>query len=255
MSLFGIVGKNISYSLSPEIYQKLASESNVLIDYKIFDVNNHDDVVKLITDYEGLVGFNVTIPFKKSILEILDNISPEVAEIGATNCVVVDDEKKLYGYNTDWLAFKNTFSKIKKDFHYKALVLGSGGAAAAIVYALKLLNVDYLIVSQSAKNNNMLNNDKIITYKDLMAVDFADYNIVINATPCGTKGKEDSLNDIFPFDNIKENSLFYDLVYNPSITSFLQEGIKRNCITENGQKMLEQQAEIAWNKYFLPAIK
>ncbi|MDR2084035.1 MAG: shikimate dehydrogenase [Bacteroidales bacterium] len=256
MATLGLLGQNISYSLSPEIFNYLSKKSNVNINYHIFDVQDIMEIQSIISGYDDLVGFNVTIPYKTEIIQYLDNLSPIAAEIAAVNCVVIDENKKLTGYNTDWIAFKITFDRIKKDFHKKALILGSGGAAKAVAYALKHSNIDYLVTSRNSDNfKYMLFENKIISYDDLIYLDFNEYNIIINTTPCGTIGNTCDLSDLFPFELIKENSLMYDLVYNTNVTLFIQKGIDKKCFTKNGEDMLILQATIMWQDYFLPLLK
>ena len=250
MASLALIGRNISYSQSPKIYNELAEKSGINLNYNVFDIQSIKEVVHIINTHSDLIGFNVTIPYKTEIIEILDSISDDVREINAVNCVLIDKNKKLSGYNTDWKAFRDTFVNIKKDFHNKAIILGSGGAAKAVAYALKSLNIDYLVV---VRDVNKIASDKMISYDDVKNLDYSEYNIIINATPCGTLGTNFDLKDLFPFDLIKENSLMYDLVYEPIITPFIQEGIKRNCFVKNGLDMLRLQAEYAW-EIFLPQI-
>jgi shikimate dehydrogenase len=186
-----------------------------------------------------LAGLNITIPYKTEILSFLDEISAEVSEINACNCIKIKDGK-WKGYNTDIIGFEKSFVPHLKPFHKKALVLGTGGASKAVVFVLKKLNIDFLKVSRN-KNESA----SIISYEDISAALFKEFQIVINTTPVGTFPKVDEMPPL-PYELINSQHYFFDLIYNPPKTLFLSLAEKKGAVIENGSKMLALQAEESW---------
>lgn len=242
--LLGLVGRNIKYSYSQRIADEYFKRNNIDAQYDIFDVNEIDAIKELVSINKNLCGFNVTIPYKEAILPFLNSVSDEVLEIGAVNCVVVErdvsssDKYILIGYNTDYKAFKSVFESLRQPFHNSALILGTGGAAKAVAYAFKLMNIHHLFVSRTNYNASS------ILYSQLSEVNFDEYNIIVNATPCGTLNYQHKLPPFFPYEKLNNHSLLIDLVYNPSVTPLMEEFLKRGCVVENGMKMLQLQAHL-----------
>ncbi|CAA7386502.1 shikimate dehydrogenase family protein [Chryseobacterium fistulae] len=230
----GLIGKNISYSFSKKFFedkfQKLMLKN---YSYEIFDLNEIDEVENLFL-IPDLLGFNVTIPYKEKIINYLDELSDEAKNIGAVNCVLIENGKKI-GYNTDAFGFEKTLLLHKKQHHNKALILGNGGAAKAIQYVLDKNNISAKIVSR----NTPLNFDNLD--KDIVN----QHKIIIQCTPVGTFPHiEDCLD--FPFEGISKGHLIIDLIYNPNYTKFIVNASEKGAKTVNGYYMLEQQAEKAW---------
>ncbi len=237
METYGLIGKNISYSFSETYFSKKFKKENILNSvYKTFDINEIKDLTSLLED-KNLSGLNVTIPYKESVIQYLDELSPEAKEIGSVN-VIKFKEGKLIGYNSDIYGFEKSFKKNLKLIHKKALILGTGGASKAIQYVLTRNNISYKIVSRN-------NNKGVISYDKLNKEIISEYLIIINCTPLGTFPNTHQKPNI-PYKYITNNHYLYDLVYNPPITNFIKEGLNKKSITENGLKMLEQQAEKAW---------
>ncbi|CEJ70456.1 shikimate dehydrogenase family protein [Chryseobacterium oranimense] len=230
----GLIGKNISYSFSKKFFedkfQKLMLKD---FTYDIFDLNEIDEVKKLLNDPE-LLGFNVTIPYKEKIVDYLDGLSDEAEKIGAVNCVLIKDGKKT-GYNTDAFGFEKTLLLHKKPHQDKALILGNGGAAKAVKYVMDKHGIPSIIISRNSEVNfNNLDSDTV-----------RDYKIIIQCTPVGTfPNVEDCLE--FPFEGITSEHLIIDLIYNPNYTQFIINASEKGAKTVNGYYMLEQQAEKAW---------
>ena len=135
--------------------------------------------------------------------------------------------------------FENSLKPLLKAHHTKALILGTGGASKAVAFALAKLKIDFLFVSRTPKASNQ------IAYLDLNETIITECEIVINCTPLGTFPKVDLCPDI-PYQFITSNHLLYDLIYNPSVTAFLQKGIENGASIKNGLEMLELQAEKSW---------
>ena len=158
---------------------------------------------------------NVTIPYKENIISLLDSLSLEATQIGAVNTIKIDSNKKLKGYNTDYIGFINSIKPLLNSKHKKAIILGSGGASKAIIYSLNKMNISSLIVSR-----NKLKGD--ITYQQLNSQKIKECQIIINCSPVGTYPNIDDYPKI-PYEFINENHVCYDLIYNPNETKFLRE--------------------------------
>lgn len=231
--VLGLIGKNISYSFSKSYFEKkIASLGLSSYSYHLFDldeVSSVEDVFRI----RGLRGFNVTIPYKEKIIPYLDELSEEAREIGAVNCVLIKNNKKI-GYNTDVFGFEKTL--LYRDISGKnALVLGGGGAAKAVKYVLKKHKIPHITVSRKGTLNfENLTEDLVKAHK-----------IIIQCTPVGTfPNIEDCIK--FPFQGRFDDFFTIDLIYNPAETRFLRELRERGAQTINGLLMLEQQAEKAW---------
>ena len=236
--LFGLLGKNISYSFSSgyfgEKFDKLQLDNHSYVNFDIPAIEKFPSLLS-----ESIKGMNVTIPYKQEIIPFLDEIDTEAQEIGAVNTIKFLESGKLKGFNTDVYGFKNSLLPLLKSNHTKALILGTGGASKAVDYALKSLHIETLFVSRSATVSNQ------ISYDELLEEIIADYTIVINCTPLGTFPNVEQYPNI-PYQHITENHLLYDLIYNPSETTFLQKGKKQGAVIKNGLEMLQQQAEKSW---------
>lgn len=230
----GLIGKNISYSFSKKYFedkfQKLMLKG---YSYSIFDLNEIDEVKNLFSAPD-LAGFNVTIPYKEKIIDYLDELSDEAKNIGAVNCVLIENGKKT-GYNTDAFGFEKTLLLHKKPHHDSAVILGNGGAAKAVKYVLDKHGIPSVTVSRSTE----------INYDNLDAATVENHKLIIQCTPVGTfPNVEDCLN--FPFEGLSKDHLIIDLIYNPNYTRFIINAAEKGAKTVNGYYMLEQQAEKAW---------
>ncbi len=201
--------------------------------YDIFDLNEINEVENLFASPD-LLGFNVTIPYKEKIIDYLDELSDEAEKIGAVNCVLIQDGKKT-GYNTDAYGFEKTLLLHKTPSQDKALILGNGGAAKAVKYALDKQNIPSVTISRRTE----------INFENLDKETVAKHKIIIQCTPVGTfPNVTDCLN--FPFDGLSSEHLIIDLIYNPNYTQFIINASEKGAKTVNGYYMLEQQAEKAW---------
>ena len=230
----GIIGRNISYSFSQKYYEdKFKRLMLTQYSYEVFDLKEISEVEEIFQD-PALIGFNVTIPYKEKILPYLDELSDEAAQIGAVNCILIQDNIKK-GFNTDVFGFEKTLAVHLKNFHTSALILGNGGAAKAVQYVLGKYNIPFKTVSRNSDLNFENITETIVTENPL----------IIQCTPVGTFPKvEDCLN--FPFEGMTDKHLVIDLIYNPENTTFLKKAAEKGAKTANGFYMLEQQAEKNW---------
>lgn len=239
--LFGLVGKNISYSFSKnyfsEKFKKLELDTH---QYVNFDIEKIEEFPKVVHEFKFcLKGFNVTIPYKQDVFLYLDKVNKTARKIGAVNTIRVTKKGNLKGYNTDVFGFQKSIEPFLKSHHNKALILGTGGASKAIAYVFKLLEIDYLKVSRHPCKK------KEISYADLTQEILEEYKVIVNCTPLGTFPSVDEKPAI-PYQFLTKEHLLYDLIYNPEVTAFLKEGLQVGAQVKNGFEMLELQAEESW---------
>jgi shikimate dehydrogenase len=238
MRTLGIIGNPLSHSFSKKFFdQKIAEEKLNDVQFKEFQLPDISALEILLNAEKNLQGFAVTIPYKKAVIDFLTDSSDEVKKIGACNCVRIK-EGKLFGYNTDIIGFEASFKKHLQPQQTKALLLGTGGAAAAVEYVLRKLNIDFLNLSRKPFANQL-------TYSDIDQRLLKEYKIIINTTPLGTFPNVDEAPDI-PYHLITPEHYCFDLIYNPSVTKFLRLSADQGAVTENGYEMLILQAEENW---------
>ncbi len=240
MRQFGLIGFPLGHSFSKKYFtEKFAAEG---IDAK-YDLYELDDIQKFeeLKYNENLSGLNVTIPYKEQVIPFLDELDEIATEIGAVNVIKFFRENgvlKLKGFNSDAVGFENSIRAFLKNYHQKALILGTGGASKAIEFVLRKLGIEVTFVSRNPKENQL-------AYSELNNNILSEYLVVINATPLGTFPKIDACPDI-PYEYLSDKHLLFDVVYNPAETLFMKKGKERGAEVLNGEKMLNGQAEEAW---------
>lgn len=245
MPLFGLIGKNISYSFSQvyfrEKFEKLQLEDH---SYVNFDIQKIEDFTTLLRERTDIRGFNVTIPYKEAIIPYLSGLSNKAEQIGAVNVIKVGKDR-LTGYNTDYHGFQASLRPLLRKEHQKALILGTGGASKAVAFSLQELGIQHTFVSRNPVEGQL-------SYKELDEDILGEYLVIVNCTPLGTFPDTENKPDI-PYQHITQRHLLYDLIYNPAETSFLKEGKQRGATTSNGLRMLQLQAEKAWEIWNSPS--
>ena len=240
MAEFGLIGKDIDYSFSRSYFNEKFKNEGLNHNYVNFDIDSIDEFSNIISSTKNLKGLNVTIPYKEAVIPYLDKLHKTAKKIGAVNTIKITKKGKLIGYNTDYFGFEKSIEPLIKKHHKKALILGTGGASKAIAYALERLNIKHQFVSRSQLKKN------IISYDSLTENDIKSHQIIINCTPLGTYPKTNECPDIL-YDAIDNTHLVFDLIYNPEETKFLTIAKIKGASICNGSKMLELQAEKAWN--------
>jgi len=229
---YGLIGRKLGHSLSQELFETQGFKD---ASYGLYEMESLDGLRQWV-EQEHINGFNVTIPYKQEILPLLDAVDDMAAEIGAVNCVSVE-EGRLTGHNTDAPAFKATFVE---PFHEKALLLGTGGAARAVAYALRQLGVDYVFVSRHPKRATA---KPVIGYDEITP----QYSVIINATPVGMYPDIESTPiNLSSLTSHLSPCLVYDLIYNPSTTLLMRQAEALGTRVKNGLDMLCRQAELSW---------
>lgn len=241
MIKLGLIGFPLGHSFSKNYYLSKFEKENISgIDYDLYAIENIDQLFLLLSDTR-FKGFNVTIPHKQTVMELLDELSEEAKEIGAVNCITVhriDNKVSLRGYNTDAFGFEKSLRPLLNETHNRALILGNGGAAKAVIYTFDKLGIPYTVVSRSSSKGDL-------TYDKLDQKIITSHPIIVNCSPVGTFPNVDQCPDI-PYEHLTNAHLLYDLIYNPEETLFLKKGKTKKAITKNGYEMLVLQAEKNW---------
>jgi len=236
--LYGLVGRSISHSFSPDYFKKKFFNEGIRADYILFDINSIEKLPEVISSKPGLRGFNVTIPYKKEVMALLQHVSPEAQSVGAVNTVKVT-ESGLSGYNTDVTGFRNSLLPlIDGELPLKALVLGSGGASEAVRFVLNTLSIPFQQVSRYRLENTL-------TYSEVDKLVLKDARLIINTTPLGMFPHINQAPDM-AYEHLTKHHILYDLIYNPEETLFLKEGRRAGAKVKNGLEMLHLQAEASW---------
>ena len=237
MDLYGLIGMPLTQSFSKKYFTEKFEKENISgAVYELFPLEHISSFSKLLQTQPQLKGLNVTIPYKEQVIPFLQELSDEAREMGAVNCIK-KSQAGLKGFNTDAPAFKDSLLALLQPHHQKALVLGTGGAAKAVVYVLKSLGIEYQLVSRDSR--------KGLTYDALTKDVLEGHLLIINTTPLGSFPKIDTAPPI-PYELLTRQQYLYDLVYNPAETLFLQKGKERGASIKNGYEMLVGQAELSW---------
>ena len=262
MKLFGLIGFPLKISFSKNYFSEKFNRENLNdCSYELFPLTNISEFPEFVKTHPDLCGLNVTIPYKKSVMQYLNGLDESAKEVGAVNVIKFQKNGELIGYNSDVFGFEQSFLPLLKPHHRSALILGTGGAAAAVAYSLRKLNIPYQFVSRRKTLETSNAGADILsvphqTYEILRQNGFGNANILINTTPLGmtptearsassTKLNIDTFPDL-PYEKITSDFLCYDLVYTPDETLFLTKSKLQGATIKNGLEMLHLQAEKAW---------
>ena len=245
MKKFLVIGNPIDHSLSPRLHNYWIKKNNIDAIYEKQKLEE-SDLKNLIFQVKEkkINGINITVPFKKLVIPYLDELTLEAKKTQSVNTIYLENNKVL-GHNTDVGGFEISIYKSNIDLTNKnVLILGAGGVAPSIIYALTKMNVSKITLSNRTKEKaNNLNN----IFKEINVIEWGElsnFDMIINATSLGLK-KEDKLN--FDFSSINKNKFFYDVIYNPKETNFLKTGKNLGNVTINGKLMFIYQAFLAFN--------
>ncbi|HBB87783.1 MAG TPA: shikimate dehydrogenase [Blastocatellia bacterium] len=246
-TITGLVGRPVAHSISPQIHNAAFARSGTNAVYIPFEVRDLKAFFRQMVhprtremDWR-LRGLSITAPHKRDVLAELDWVEPSAREIGAVNTVVVEDDR-LCGYNTDASAFisrlKNRFGSLQ---NARVAIIGAGGAASAALYMLNQENAQVTVFARNSRKAKQLADRWSTHYSELRDAAFAEFDVVINATPLGTKGLGEFETPAIA-QQLRGARLAYDLVYNPQVTQFLREAQAADCETLAGLPMLLAQA-------------
>jgi len=242
-TMFGLVGKSLKHSFSKDYFQEKFKLLGLDAEYRLFEINQISEIQTIISYLPNLKGLNVTIPYKEEVFPYLEDTDIIAKKTGAVNTILIRDNK-MYGFNTDYFGFTQSFRKFYTTtaIGCKALIIGFGGAAKTIGFALEVefnSEVTYL----NRKNNNLVSN--IIEYSDLLNHNLSKYDIIINATPLGMFPNNNTFPDI-NYNELGSSHYVMDLIYNPLKTEFLKKAELKGAKILSGMEMLYLQADKSW---------
>jgi len=251
---FLVIGNPIEHSLSPKLHNYWIKKNNLNANYDK-RLLKEEEIKKLILDLweEKIHGINVTVPFKKTIISFLDDLSDEAKVSNSVNTIYKSGDK-IIGDNTDIAGFESGLMKFKSTIENKKIfILGAGGVVSSIIIALKKMGISKIFLSNRTKLK-AIELKKVFTEIEIIEWGkITEFDIIINATSLGLKEKEVINLD---YEKISKNKFFYDVIYNPSETNFLKKGKEFGAQVENGKMMFIYQAQKAffiWHK-ILPEI-
>ncbi|MDR0828763.1 MAG: shikimate dehydrogenase [Prevotellaceae bacterium] len=267
MQNFALIGFPLIQSMSKEFFDDFFVKNNIDAQYQNIEIEDISNFSKIISENK-FSGFNVTIPYKEKILPFLDKLDISAKNVGAVNCILVKN-KKLIGYNTDIYGFEKAFLpychsreggnllQIKAiavralhifgtdcksapanpqplEENTQALILGTGGAAKAVKFALEKVGVSANFVSRKKSEN-------VFCYEQLDKQIIENHKLIINATPVGALPNVENCPNI-PYQFLTKEHFLFDLICKPNKTFFLQRGENQGAKTENGLQMFYHQA-------------
>ncbi len=235
MAKYGLIGNNIGYSFSKTFFTIKFEQENSSDSYHNFDIPCVNQLFNVLKNNEDIKGLNVTIPYKESVMPLLDRIDREASLIGAVNTIKINKKGQLIGYNTDHYGFAKALMDFLPIKEKKALLLGTGGASKAIFFVLKTMNFEITQVSRTKSKSTL-------SYSDLNKSVISQNYLIINCTPLGTFPDIHKFPDI-PYEYLTKDHLSFDLTYNPQETEFMKRSKAQGARVSNGFKMLEYQAK------------
>jgi shikimate dehydrogenase len=254
-NLVGIIGDPVGHSLSPSMHN--AAFRSLGLDWLYVPLQVKQDNIEAALKGLPALGFrgvNVTVPHKERVLPFMDELSEHAAGIRAVNTILVGQDGKLSGANTDWVGFLNHLKELRFDpAGCEAVILGSGGSARAVGYALAMSRAKVTICSRNARAADNLAFDLGNFFPDhapttrpprwLANLD-KEIHFVVNTTPLGMH--PDTSSSPWPEDaDFPGCRLAYDLVYNPPTTRFMEQARRKGVEAANGLGMLVYQAALA----------
>ena len=241
---FLVIGNPIEHSLSPKLHNHWIKKNNLKASYdkKLLQQNEIKKIILDIKD-DKIHGINVTVPFKKLVIPFLDLLTKE-AKVSQSVNTIYKDKNKIVGDNTDIEGFKAGLETTNQIItNKKALILGAGGVVSSIIIALKKMQTSKIYLSNRT-NQKALEIKKL--FPEIEIVEWGkviDFDIIINATSVGLKEKDEINID---YEKISKNKFFYDVIYNPEETNFLQKAKRFGAKVENGKMMFIYQAQKAF---------
>ncbi len=250
----GVIGHPISHSKSPSIHGYWLKHYGIEGEYKTYDIDpaKLEAGVRVLLE-DGLVGFNVTLPHKQNIMSLCQTVSDEARLIGAVNTITILKNGNLHGHNTDAFGFAQNLKETVPDFKWSgatATVIGAGGAARAVLYALHQNGITDIRLTnrtrESAENLGAFYHAKIVDWDDRHSL-ARDTDLMINTTSLGMKGQP--LLDI-DLTGIRDQTVVYDIVYTPLMTPLLQQAEQKGAKIVTGIGMLLHQARPGFEAWF-----
>ncbi len=237
--IYGLIGYPLCHSFSRDFFTEKFRREGTDAEYRNFEIEDASQLLDVVRNTPNLRGLNCTIPHKRAIIPLLDELSEEAREIGAVNVIKVLPDGRLKGFNSDIVGFTDSLRPMLQPHHRHALVLGTGGASKAVCKGLERLGLSWQYVSRTAGEGRL-------TYADLTPEVMSNHEVIVNCSPVGMHPHTDAAPDI-PYMCVTERHLLFDLVYNPEVTLFMTLGAQRGAQVKNGLEMLHLQALASWN--------
>ena len=235
--LYGIIGNPVWHSLSPIIHNGAFRRMGLNAVYLAFEVKNLKETMDGIRGL-GIRGVSVTLPFKTQVIPLLDEVEGLTGRIKAVN-TVVNEGGKLIGYNTDGRGAIEALEE-KVDLKGKRVtLLGAGGAARAIGFALKTRDCEVIISNRTIDRGAGLAKELMCIHQPLSSIEGLDVNVIINATSAGMHPCDEE--SALPKKGLKKGMTVMDIVYRPLQTKLLRDAEEIGCLTINGLEMLSHQ--------------
>lgn len=255
---FGLIGYPLGHSLSPFMHNLAFAAMGMNAVYLAFPVK--PERVSLIVEAAkilGIKGFNVTIPYKESIIPYLDRVSPEAEACGSVNTVLIKDNLAV-GYNTDGIGFMDSLYQKGVEIPKAAVILGAGGAARAIGFQLATRGTVTVILNRTperavklAREIGGITGGKIrgMSWEEGRDADFLqDAELLVNTTPLGMYPNIDE-KPPFELHTLNPEATVADIIYNPITTRFLWEADQMGFKTINGLGMFVNQGARSWEMF------
>jgi len=234
---YGLIGKKLGHSFSKDFFEKKFRNLNLDVTYENFELADIS-AIKTVFEIPELVGLNVTIPYKQSVIPFLDQLDETAKAVGAVNCIHLKNGQKT-GYNTDVFGFRQMIKPFLESHHERALILGKGGASKAVEYVLKELGLAVFFATRNPEEEHDFGYDEI-NERMIQAC-----GIIVNTTPLGMFPDVEFFPQI-PYEFLTDKNLAVDLIYNPKETVFMKKARSFGANAINGETMLHQQAEKSW---------
>ncbi len=257
--IVGVIGDPVQHSRSPQMHNAAIVERKLDYVYVPFHVRS-GELREAIEGFKALnvLGVNVTIPHKQTVMSILDDVSHEATLIGAANTLIFCDGR-VSGDNTDAQGFLRAMTEEGIDIPVggSAVVLGAGGAARAVVVALALSGLDLITIANRTgwKAIQFEKDLATISETEISAVDLASNqlnlairsaDLLVNTTSVGMQETDQLLIDP---DFLNPGTIVYEIVYTPPETPLLRVAREKGCQTIGGIGMLVHQGAIAFEKW------
>tara|TARA_Y100000590_G_scaffold454088_1_gene600278 strand:+ start:1677 stop:2471 length:795 start_codon:yes stop_codon:yes gene_type:complete len=258
MKKYLVIGNPIQHSLSPKLHNHWMKENNIEAIYEKKKLNENE-IGEIISDIkkDKIAGINVTVPFKKSIINFIDELEQPAKETQSVN-TIFKKNNKIIGDNTDIGGFEQSLKHINYSVKNKKIfILGAGGVTSSIILALKKMGAEKIILSNRTKEKaidlkKIYLNLEIVNWEEIFNIE-PNFHMIINTTSLGLKD-EDQIK--INYATVGPNKLFYDVIYNPEKTNFLLKAKQFGNQIENGKMMFIYQAQLAFKIWhnILPKI-
>jgi len=242
----GLIGRGIQHSKSPTLFAQKSTLGRT-VSYRLFEVASTDGLPNLLAHTPEVQGYNVTVPYKQAIVSLCTQLVGAAQTLQAVNTIwrPPHEPDQLMGYNTDVLGLAATFKGwLPQQLGGTALILGTGGAARAVHYALQEHPFESVCFVSRSPHRARIDHARVIDYKEA-ADRLPEARLLVNATPLGTWPHVEAMPPL-ALAGLSPSTYVLDLIYNPQKTRLLHTAEAAGCPIQNGWGMLKEQAEASW---------